>query len=88
MLTKAEKEKIVKEFAISKTDTGSPEVQIALLTAKINKLTDHFKAHKKDLHSKRGFIKMIRNRTRLLNFLKKESEERYNALIKKLNLRK
>ena len=80
--------KIVKKFQNSKTDTGSPEVQIALLTENINKLQSHFKIHKKDHHSRRGLLGMINNRRKLLKYLKGKNEEVYFSLIKKLGLRK
>ncbi len=87
-LAKKEKEKIIKEFATDKGDTGSPEIQVALLTAQIKKLTKHLKDHKKDIHSRRGLLGMISKRRRLLNYLKKKAEKRYKVLIKKLKLRK
>ena len=87
-LLKEEKNKIVKEFQNSDADTGSSEVQIALLTENINKLQSHFKIHKKDHHSRRGLLQMVNKRRRLLSYLKKKSEERYNALVEKLDLSK
>ena len=87
-LTKEEKAKVIKEFAISPNDTGSPEVQIAILTFKIKYLTDHFKKHPKDFHSKKGFIQMVNRRKKLLNYLKKEDPKRHEDIIKKLGLRK
>lgn len=87
-LSKEEKDKIVKEYALHEGDTGSPEIQIALLTVRITRLTEHFKDHPKDIFSKRGFLKMIQRRRRLLRFLKREDTKRYQALIKKLGLRK
>ncbi len=84
-LNKAE---IVKENARSANDTGSPEVQVAILTARINELTPHFKTHAKDHHGRRGLLKMVNRRKRLLAYLKDRSAERYTALIKKLGLRK
>ena len=79
---------IVKDNARSANDTGSPEVQVAILTARINDLTPHFKAHMKDHHSRRGLLKMVNRRKRLLSYLKDCSAPRYTALIQKLGLRK
>lgn len=83
-----EKEKIIKKFAQVKGDTGSPEVQVALLTAQIEKLTGHLKEHKKDVHSRRGLLVMVSKRRRLLNYLLKKDEERYKKLIAALKLAK
>ncbi len=83
-----EKKEIVKDFGKNNTDTGSTEVQVALLTKKINELSEHFKIHKKDHHSRRGLLGMINNRRKLLKYLKVKNEEGYQALIKKLGLRK
>ena len=83
-----EKKEIVKDFGKNNTDTGSTEVQVALLTKKINELSEHFKIHKKDHHSKRGLLGMINNRRKLLKYLKGKNEEGYQELIKKLGLRK
>ena len=83
-----EKKEIVKDFGKNNTDTGSTEVQVALLTKKINELSEHFKIHKKDHHSRRGLLGMINNRRKLLKYLKGKNEEGYQALIKKLGLRK
>lgn len=83
-----EKEKIIKKFAQVKGDTGSPEVQVALLTAQIEKLTGHLKEHKKDVHSRRGLLVMVSKRRRLLNYLLKKDEERYKKLIVALKLAK
>ena len=83
-----EKANIVEKFKRNDGDTGSPEVQIALLTENINKLQSHFKNHKKDHHSKRGLLGMINNRRKLLKYLKSQNEEKYTNLIKKLGLRK
>lgn len=88
MLTKEDKEKIMTEHAVHEGDTGSPEVQVALLTARINYLTEHLKVHKKDHHSRRGLLKMVGHRRRLLSYLSRIDIERYRALIAKLNLRK
>lgn len=79
---------IVKAHARSAADTGSPEVQVALLTARINELTPHFKLHKKDHHGRRGLLKMVNQRKRLLAYLKDRDADRYTALIGKLGLRK
>lgn len=88
MLLKAEKQAIMKEYAIHEGDTGSPEVQIAVLTAQINRLTDHFKEHKHDYHSQRGLMKMVGRRKNMLAYLKRTDLERYKNLIAKLGLRK
>ena len=88
MLAKEKKQAIIAEFGRSEGDTGSPEVQVALLTARINDLTDHFKANPKDHHSRRGLLKMVGQRRGLLAYLKKVDIERYRALIEKLGLRK
>ena len=88
MLSKEEKEKIVDSFKVHPNDTGSPEVQIALLTNKINYLTEHFSVHKKDYHSRTGLMKMVGQRKRLLEYLKKQDVKRYEHVIKKLKLRK
>ena len=82
------KKEIVKEFGNKDTNTGSTKVQVALLTKKINELSEHFKAHKKDHHSRRGLLGMINNRRKLLKYLKGKNEENYQSLIKKLGLRK
>ena len=87
-LKKDEKQNIIKQFAREKGDTGSPEVQIALLSNKINKLADHLKEHKKDNHSRRGLLSMVAKRRRLMNYLKKHSDERYKSLLKELKLEK
>ena len=83
-----EKEEIVIDFGKDKKNTGSTEVQVAILTKKINSLTEHFKINKKDHHSKRGLLGMINNRRKLLKYLKNKNEQRYTDLIKKLGLRK
>ena len=83
-----EKKEIVKDFGKNNTDTGSTEVQVALLTKKINELSEHFKIHKKDHHSRKGLLGMINNRRKLLKYLKGKNEEGYQELIKKLGLRK
>ena len=88
MLTKEQKEKIVSDFEVHKGDTGSPEVQIALLTERINELTEHLKEHKKDPASRRGLLKMVGNRSALLNYVNKTDPERYRQIISRLGLRK
>lgn len=88
MLTQEKKQEIIKDHAIHEGDTGSPEVQIAVLTARIQYLTEHLKEHKKDHHSRRGLLKMVGHRRRLLSYLYKTDIERYRAIITKLNLRK
>ena len=88
MLTASEKEALVKEHARAEGDTGSPEVQVALLTANINKLQNHFGDQKKDHHSRRGLIRMVNQRRKLLDYLKKKDASRYTALIAKLGLRR
>jgi small subunit ribosomal protein S15 len=87
-LSKEEKLKIIKNFAVKKGDTGSPEVQIALLTAQIKSLTKHLKTHKGDVHSRRGLLSMVSKRRRLLNYLKKKDEKRHREIGKKLKLSK
>jgi small subunit ribosomal protein S15 len=86
--TTADKAKIVQDNARGTADTGSPEVQVALLTARINQLTPHFKEHAKDHHGRRGLLKLVNQRKRLLSYLKTKDAERYTALIGKLGLRK
>ncbi|HAR36607.1 MAG TPA: 30S ribosomal protein S15 [Acidobacteria bacterium] len=88
MLTKEIKTKIIQDNQVHATDSGSPEVQIAILTERINQLISHFQTHKKDYHSRRGLMKLVGQRKRLLEYLKKTDKDRYLALIKKLNLRK
>ena len=88
MLTQEAKQQIITDNAVHEGDTGSPEVQIALLTARITYLTEHLKEHKKDHHSRRGLLKMVGHRRRLLSYLYNSDIERYRALIAKLNLRK
>ena len=82
------KKKMVTEFATHEGDTGSPEVQIALLTERINHVTDHLKVHKKDFTSRRGLLMMVGQRARLLKYLQKDNKSRYQTLIKKLGIRK
>ena len=88
MLTKEQKDKIIKKFKTHSTDTGSPEVQIAILTEEINQLTDHLKLHKKDFSSRRGLLKKVGLRRRLLRYLEKENQKSYESLTKKLKLKK
>jgi len=87
-LAKEEKQTLIKKFAREKGDTGSPEVQIALLSMQIEKLVSHLKEHKKDVHSRRGLLSMVAKRRRLLSYLQKRDEERYKSLIKGLKLDK
>lgn len=87
-LLKDEKSDLIKKFARDKGDTGSPEVQIALLTFQINKLAEHLKVHKKDIHSRRGLLGMVAKRRRLMNYLRAKDVERYNTLVKELGLEK
>lgn len=82
------KSKIIEQYKIHEKDTGSSEVQIALLTERINHLTEHFKVHKKDFHSRRGLLKLVGQRRRLLNYLKNKNLEKYRGLIKSLGLRR
>ena len=88
MITTEQKAQIIKEYGRGDNDTGSPEVQIALLTARINDLNEHFKMHPKDHHSRRGLLKMVGQRRNLLAYLKKCDIERYRSLIERLGLRK
>lgn len=87
-MTVAKKKQVVKDFARKAGDTGSPEVQIALLTERINGLTDHFKMHKKDNHSRRGLLKMVSARRSLLDHVKSKDEARYKTIIERLDLRR
>ena len=87
-VTAERKTEIMKDNARNSGDTGSPEVQVAILTERINNLTDHFKTHAKDNHSRRGLLMMVNQRRSLLDYLKREDAERYTALIAKLGLRK
>lgn len=88
MLTKAEKQTIIKDYARFEGDTGSIEVQVAVLTATINRLTEHLKEHKKDFHSARGLMKMVGKRKNFLRYLKENDVNRYRELVKRLGLRK
>ncbi|MEE2565456.1 30S ribosomal protein S15 [Hyphobacterium marinum] len=87
-VTQERKTALVKEHAQKEGDTGSPEVQVAILSERISNLTEHFKTHKKDNHSRRGLLKMVSQRRRLLDYLKAKDEGRYQALIEKLGLRR
>jgi len=88
MLTLRKKQNVVKEFKAHDTDTGSPAVQVALLTKQIEELTTHLKKHRKDNHSRRGLLKMVGKRKKLLDYLSKKDNKTYNSLIKKLGLKK
>ena len=87
-LSTQEKQNIIESYRIHEQDTGSPEVQVAILTQRINGLTDHLRAHRKDHHSRRGLLKMVGQRRGLLNYLKDSDIERYRALIQRLGLRR
>lgn len=88
MITKEKKAEIINEYALKEGDTGSPEVQVAILTYKINDLNEHLKVHKKDHHSRRGLLKMVGRRRNLLNYVKEQDIERYRSLVSRLGLRK
>jgi small subunit ribosomal protein S15 len=88
VLSAGAKKEVIERFKVHEKDTGSPEVQIALLTSRIQYLTDHFKVHKKDHHSRRGLLKLVGQRRRLLNYLKKKDVEKYLNLIQELGIRK
>ncbi len=88
MLDREKKEQIVADFRTHESDTGSPEVQVALLTRRIVELTEHFRTHKKDNHSRRGLLKMVSQRRSLLNYLKRKDIERYHQVVSKLGLRR
>jgi small subunit ribosomal protein S15 len=88
MLTKTKKTRVIKDSGVHATDTGSPEVQISLLTKRIEELTDHLKKHAKDKHSRRGLLQMVANRQTHLQYLLKKDTRRYNSVVKKLNLKK
>ena len=88
MLDVQKKQELIGEFRLHDTDTGSPEVQIALLSERIKYLTDHFKVHKKDHHSRRGLLKIVGQRRRLLDYVKKNDVDRYRNIIKRLGIRK
>ena len=87
-VTTAQKAQVLQDFQRAKGDTGSPEVQVALLTARINDLTGHFKAHVKDHHSRRGLLKMVSARRKMLDYLKRKNVDSYRSLIERLGLRK
>ena len=87
-ITPEEKTRLIKEFAIKEGDTGSPEVQVAILTSRINTLTEHFKGHKKDNHSRRGLLMMVALRRKLLDYTKSKDEARYQSLIQRLGIRR
>ena len=88
MIRKDVKQAVIAEYKLHDTDTGSPEVQVAILTARINELNEHLKVHKKDNHSRRGLLKMVGQRRGLLNYLAKVDIERYRAVVAKIGLRK
>jgi small subunit ribosomal protein S15 len=88
MLDKKEKDEIIHKFQTHKDDTGSPEVQVAILTREIEKVSEHLQTHKKDNHSRRGLLQMVGNRRRLLRYLKSEDVERYDKIVEKLKLKK
>ncbi|SLN68367.1 30S ribosomal protein S15 [Aquimixticola soesokkakensis] len=87
-ITVEEKQRLMKEFATKEGDTGSPEVQVAILTSRIATLTEHFKSHKKDNHSRRGLLMMVAQRRKLLDYTKAKDEERYKSLIARLGIRR
>ncbi|MEE9318112.1 MAG: 30S ribosomal protein S15 [Rhodospirillales bacterium] len=87
-ITAERKQELIKEFAVKKADTGSPEVQVAILTERIINLTEHLKIHKKDYHSRRGLLMMVGLRRRLLDYVKSKEVKRYEDLVKRLNLRR
>ena len=87
-ITPEEKTRLIKEFAIKEGDTGSPEVQVAILTSRITTLTEHFKGHKKDNHSRRGLLMMVALRRKLLDYTKSKDEARYQSLIQRLGIRR
>ncbi len=88
MLSTKEKDTLIKKFQTHKGDTGSPEVQIAILTSEIERVAEHLKKHRKDNHSRRGLLKMVGNRRRLLRYLKGEDEKRHEKLVERLKLKK
>ncbi len=87
MLSNKEKQAIIKKFQVHKDDTGSPEVQIAILTKEVEQVQEHLQVHKKDNHSRRGLLKMVGNRRRLLRFLKSEDQKRFDKIVEKLKLK-
>jgi len=88
VLTPERKKEIIESYKVHPSDTGSPEVQIALLSERINYLTDHFRTHHKDHHSRRGLLKLVGQRRQLLNYLKRKNVDRYNTMIERLGLRR
>jgi small subunit ribosomal protein S15 len=88
MLVTEKKQEIINKFKLHESDTGSPEVQIAILTERITYLTEHFKVHKKDHHSRRGLLKLVGQRRRLLDYVKKKEDARYRTIIEKLGIRR
>jgi len=88
MLTPEEKAKVIEKYKLHELDTGSSDVQIALLSEEIKRLTEHLKTHPKDLHSRRGLVKMVMKRRKLLKYLKKDDEKRYNSIVKKIGLKR
>lgn len=88
MLTKAKKQKLIKEVRVHETDTGSPEVQIAVLTKRIDELSKHLKTHKKDVHSRHGLLSMVADRQSHLRYLEKKNPRRYGSIVRKLELKK
>jgi len=87
-ITAERKQEVIKEYGLATDDTGSPEVQVAILSERITNLTEHLKTHKKDFHSRRGLLKMVGQRRRLLDYVKKKEQKRYDDLIKRLGLRR
>ena len=87
-ITGAKKQEVIKEYATKKNDTGSPEVQVAILTNRINELSGHMQTHKKDVHSRRGLLAMVARRRKLLDYVKSKDEARYQDLIKRLDIRR
>lgn len=87
-ITAEEKSRVMQDFATKENDTGSPEVQVAILTSRITTLTEHFKTHKKDNHGRRGLLKMVAQRRKLLDYLKNKDEDRYRDLIRRLGIRR
>ncbi len=88
VMTKERKQELIQTFAAEQGDTGSPEVQVAILSERIRDLTEHLRTHKKDNHSRRGLIQMVNRRTKLLNYLRKKDVERYRSIVQRLQLRK
>jgi small subunit ribosomal protein S15 len=88
VMTPERKKNVIEDFKIHPSDTGSPEVQIALLSERITYLTEHFKTHQKDHHSRRGLLKLVGQRRQLLNYLKRKSVDRYNTVVERLGLRR